>query len=40
MTSGLETKQAYSVRHTHTQNCFASLFDFVRDYLGKPAPER
>ena len=26
--------------HTHTHNRFTALLDFVRDYLGEPAPER
>ena len=26
--------------HTHTHNHFTTLLDFVRDYLGEPAPER
>jgi len=27
-----------SFKHTH--NRFTSLLDFVRDYMGEPAPER
>ena len=26
--------------HTHTHNRFTALLDFVKDYLGEPAPER
>jgi len=26
--------------HTHTHNRFMAFLDFVRDYLGEPAPER
>jgi len=28
------------IKHTHTHNHFTTLWDFVWDYPGEPAPER
>jgi len=42
MTCCLKIKQQNdeAFMHTHTHNHFTALLDFVRDYLGEPAPER
>jgi len=41
--SGVDSSSCVPFRawiHTHTHNRFTALFDFVRDYPGKPKPER
>jgi len=35
-----EQKYKKNMTHTLTHNRFTALLDFVREYLGKPAPER